>query len=279
MGVLSLKLQDKVAFITGAARGIGRACALRYAEEGADLVLLDVARDLDEIPYPLGSKRQLNETADRCRDRGAAVLAVVADIREQAELSEAVASALDRFGRIDVLVNNAGVAAPSGKAVHEITDREWMVMLDIDLFGAWRMIREVAPVMLRQRSGSVVNVASTAGLVGYRNFAAYVTAKHGLIGLTKAAALDYAASSVRVNALCPGSVRDDPDLEGRMLTEIAGCRQGLPVDHEDTLVERQPMKQLVEADDVAGAAVWLGGDDSARVTGSVITVDGGFTAR
>lgn len=275
----SLRLRDKVAVITGAARGIGRACAVRYAEEGADLLLLDIARDVDDVPYPLGSKRQLLATADRCRDRGAAVLAIVADLRDPPSLTRSVADGLERFGRIDILVNNAGIAAPSGKPVHEITEREWSVMLDVDLTGALRMMREVAPIMVGRRRGSIVNVASTAGLVGYRHFAAYVAAKHGLVGLTKAAALDYAPMSVRVNALCPGSVRDDPELEGRMLAEIARSLDTDVADHEATFVQAQPMNRLIEADDVAAAAVWLGADESAQVTGGVIAVDGGFTAR
>ncbi|CUU59637.1 NAD(P)-dependent dehydrogenase, short-chain alcohol dehydrogenase family [Parafrankia irregularis] len=275
----SLRLHDKVALITGAARGIGRACAVRYAAEGADLILLDIARDVDDVPYPLGSRRQLAQTADRCRDRGAAALAVPADLRDAASLAKAVAAGLDRFGRIDILVNNAGIAAPSGRPAHEITEHEWAVMLDVDLTGALRMIREVVPAMLERRSGSIINIASTAGLVGYRHFAAYVTAKHGLIGLTKATALDYAPMSVRVNALCPGSVRDDPTLDGRMLAEIARSLDTDVADHEATFVQAQPMNRLIEAEDVAGAAVWLGADDSAQVTGSVVTVDGGFTAR
>jgi NAD(P)-dependent dehydrogenase (short-subunit alcohol dehydrogenase family) len=273
------RLTGKIALITGAARGIGRACATRFAGEGADLVLLDIARDLPEVPYPLGTEGQLSHTVHKCRELGAAVLAVVADVREQADVADVVSAALERFGRLDVLVNNAGVAAPSGKNVHEITDEEWAVMLDIDLFGAWRMIREVAPVMVRQRSGSIINIASTAGVVGYRSFAAYVTAKHGLVGLTKAAALDYAPMAVRVNALCPGSVRDDPQLEGRMLAEIARSLGAPVAGHELVFVESLPMNRLIEAGDVAAAAVWLGGDDSRQVTGSVVVVDGGFTAR
>jgi NAD(P)-dependent dehydrogenase (short-subunit alcohol dehydrogenase family) len=274
-----MRLAGKVALITGAARGIGRACALRFAAEGADLVLLDIARDLPEVPYPLGTPGQLGQTARQCRELGTMVLAGACDVRDPAAAGRAVASALDRFGRLDVLVNNAGIAAPSGKSVHEITEEEWAVMLDIDLSGAWRMIRAVAPVMVGQRAGSIVNIASTAGLVGYRSFAAYVTAKHGLVGLTKAAALDYAPAGIRVNALCPGSVRDDSRLEGRMLAEIARSL-GTPVTgHEPLFTESQPMNRLIEAEDVAGAAAWLGGDDSCQVTGSVVAVDGAFTAR
>jgi NAD(P)-dependent dehydrogenase (short-subunit alcohol dehydrogenase family) len=274
-----MRLAGKAAIITGAARGIGRACAVAFAREGAGLVLIDVARDLPGVPYPLGSASQLAHTAELCREHGVIVLTAQADVRCAAEVAEVARVARERFGRVDVLVNNAGIAAPAGRPVHEVTEDEWQLMIDVDLSGAWRMTRSVAGMMTGRRAGSVINVASTAGLVGYRNFAAYVVAKHGLVGLTRAAALDYAPVKVRVNALCPGSVRDAAWVEGRMLSEIARAL-GVPVaDHEATFVEAQPMNALVEPEDVAAAAVWLGSDESRHVTGSVLTVDGGFTVR
>ncbi|WP_320775612.1 SDR family oxidoreductase [Streptomyces sp. CRN 30] len=274
-----MSLKGRTVLVTGAARGLGRACAVRFAEEGADLVLLDVAGDVAGVPYPLGSGAQLEHTADLCRAGGAAVVSEAVDVRDTARIRAVVDGALDRFGTVDVLLNNAGIAAPSGRPVHEVEEAEWALMLDIDLSGAWRMIRAVAPSMVRRRRGSVINVSSTAGLVGYRHFAAYVTAKHGLIGLTRAAALDYAPFRVRVNALCPGSVRDDPVGEGRMLAEIARSLGVAPEEHTDVFLQGQPDNALVEPAAVAGAAVWLAGDDSRHVTGSVLTVDGGYTAR
>lgn len=271
------RLADKVAVITGAARGIGRACAVAFAREGADLVLTDVAEDIDGVPYPLGSPSQLEHTARLCRDEGSAVLTAKADNRHAEAVRAVAADALDRFGRIDVLVNNAGIAAPAGTITHEITEAEWQLMIDVDLTGAWRMTAAVAGSMLANRSGSIINIASTAGTVGYRHFAAYVAAKHGIIGLSKASALDYAPHRVRVNALCPGSVRDAAELEGRMLSEIG---RALDVaDHENEFVRLQPDNMLVEATDVASAAVWLASDEAGHVTGSVITVDGAFSAR
>ena len=274
-----MRMSDKTVLVTGAARGLGRASALRLAEEGADLVLLDVAEDLPQVPYHLGTADQLEVTAEQCRAHGAAVLTATADVRRQDEVDAAVAAGLARFGRIDVLVNNAGIAAPSGKAAHEITEDEWQVMLDVDLSGAWRMIRAVVPAMARHRSGSIINIASTAGLVGYRYFAGYVAAKHGLIGLTKAAALDYAALRVRVNALCPGQVREEPTLEGRMLSEVARSLGVAPEDQEAEFLASQPMNALVDPEDVSAAVLYLASDESRQVTGSAITVDGGFSTR
>ncbi|MFC7448875.1 SDR family oxidoreductase [Rhodococcus daqingensis] len=272
------RLADRTAVITGAARGIGRACAVAFAAEGADLMLIDISRNLPEVPYPLGSASQLEHTAALCRDRGASVLTRAVDVRELGEVTAAIEAAHERFGRLDVLVNNAGIAAPSGRLPHEIDEDEWQVMIDIDLSGAWRTIRAAGGIMLSQRSGSIINIASTAGIVGYSRFAGYVAAKHGIVGLTKAAALDYAPSRVRVNALCPGSVRDSPEFEGRMLSEIARSLD-IPVDeHESIFVQAQPNNALVEPEDVASAALWLGSDESRHVTGTVVTVDGGFSA-
>ncbi|MDJ0396119.1 SDR family oxidoreductase [Rhodococcus sp. G-MC3] len=272
-------LTGKTAIVTGAARGLGRACALRFAHEGADLMLIDVAHDLPGVPYPLGSESQLEYTAQMCRKRGISVLTEQLDVRDLPRIVEAVDAAHDRFGALDILVNNAGIAAPAGKLAHEITEAEWQLMLDIDLSGAWRAISAVGAIMVGQRSGSIVNIASTAGLVGYTRFAGYVAAKHGLIGLTKAVALDYAPYKVRANALCPGSVRDSPDFEGRMLSEIARALDVQAEEYETLFVQSQPMNALVEPEDVAAAALWLGSDDSLQVTGTVLTVDGGFSAR
>ncbi|MFE7420345.1 SDR family oxidoreductase [Rhodococcus sp. NPDC057529] len=276
---MSPGLDGKAAVVTGAARGIGRACAVAFAAGGADLMLVDVARNLPGVPYPLGTPSQLEYTAELCRAHGVSVLTGAVDVRVSGEVRDAVDAAHERFGHIDILVNNAGIAAPSGALAHEIDEREWQLMLDVDLSGAWRTIAVAGKIMVGQRSGSIINISSTAGIVGYRRFAGYVAAKHGLIGLTKAVALDYAPSGVRVNALCPGSVRDSPAFEGRMLAEIARSL-GLEVDeHESVFVQSQPINALIEPEDVASAALWLASDDSRRVTGTVVTVDGGFTAR
>lgn len=272
-------LDGVTAVITGAARGLGRACATRFAAEGADLVLVDVCGEVPGVPYPLGSASQLAHTARLCREAGAAVLEQAADVRDLEACRAVAENALDRFGAVRVLVNGAGIAAPSGKMVHEIDDAEWRVMIDTDLSGAWQMMRALVPEMISRREGSVVNVASTAGLVGYRHFAGYVAAKHGLVGLTKAAALDYAPFGVRVNALCPGSVRDDPLVEGRMLAEIARSLDVAGDEYEQVFTGAQPMNRLIEPGDIAGAALWLAGPDSVQVTGTTLTVDGGFSAK
>lgn len=274
-----MKLNHKVVLVTGAARGIGRACALRAAREGADLVISDIGGDVPGVPYSLGSSRQLDETAAMCRELGAAVLLRCADMRSRDDVNSLVEQAVERFGRIDVLINNAAVGAPAGKVSHEYSEEEWQLVLDVNLSGPWRMIKAVAPCMVRQQSGSIINISSTAGLVGYKHFATYVASKHGVIGLTKSAALDYAPFNIRVNALCPGPVCDEPELDGQM-TGVVAAALGIPlIDQESIDLNSVAMNSVVHPNDVAAAAIWLGSDDAIRMTGSAMTVDAGFTAR
>lgn len=268
-----------VAIVTGAARGAGRAAALGLARAGFDLVLVDIAADLPGIGYPMASRRQLESAAAACRAAGASVETVVGDLRDPATAETAAGSARDRFGRIDALVSCAGVAGPSGKPVYELTAAEWSMVVDVNLTAVWQGIRAVAPTMIEQRKGSIVNISSTAGVVGYRYFASYVASKHGLVGLTKAAALDLAPFGVRVNAVCPGSIRDDLEMDGRMLSAIADYLDVPNASYEAVFREQQPMNALVEPEDVAGAVVWLAGDESKRTTGTTIVVDGGFSVR
>ncbi|PCC14210.1 MULTISPECIES: SDR family oxidoreductase [unclassified Pseudoalteromonas] len=274
-----MRLVNKTIIVTGAARGLGRACAQQFSANGANLVLLDVAQNIPGVPYNLGSESQLQHTAQLCRQHGSIVTTMNVDIRDARQVNEAIYEAVKRFGRIDVLLNNAGVVSPSGKILHDTSEGDWQLMLDINLTGAWRLMKAAGKFMVEQQQGSIINIASTAGIVGYRYFAGYVASKHGVIGLTKAAALDYAPSKVRVNAISPGSVRDSQSEEGEMLAEIARSLQIDSTEYESSFIESQPMNALVEPIDIANAAVWLASDESVRVTGSNITVDAGFSIR
>jgi NAD(P)-dependent dehydrogenase (short-subunit alcohol dehydrogenase family) len=270
---------SEVVFITGAARGVGRATALAFAGDGAALLLTDVCAPIEECPYPTGTAEQLEETARRCRALGARVASVAADVRDQAAIERAVALCRSALGPVDVLVNNAGLVGPAGMPAHELDERDWTTMVDVDLNGPWRCAKAVLPDMLARRGGAIVNVASTAGMVAFPFFANYVAAKHGLIGLTRALALDYAPQSIRVNAVCPTSVRDEEALDSAMLGGVASMLGIEREDYEELSLPHHPLGSLVSAEDVAGAIVWLCSSGARHVTGAVIPVDAGFTAR
>jgi len=266
-------------FITGAARGVGRATALAFARTGASLMLTDICEPIDECPYPVGTHEQLEETARRCRALGARASALAADVRDQAALDAAAARAREELGPVSVLVANAGLVGPSAAPAHELDERAWTVMVDVDLSGVWRSAKAVLPDMVRARRGVIVNVASTAGLVAFPFFANYVAAKHGVIGLTRALALDYAAHGVRVNAVCPTSIRDEPDLDSAMLGGVAEMLGLDPDDYEALSLPHHPQGELVSAQDIAATILWLASDAAARITGAAIPVDAGFTVR
>lgn len=272
-------LSNKVIIVTGAARGIGRAISIECAKLHSDLVLVDIASNLAEVPYELGNISQLQSTAEECAEYGSMVEVIPANICLQSDISNVVDKTMKRFGRIDVLVNTAGIAAPSGKPIHEMEETEWQILLDVNLSGAWRFIKAVAPIMIKQRSGCIINISSTAGVVGYRNFSGYVASKHGLVGLTKAAALDYASYQIRVNAICPGSVKDEQRFDGKMLSEIAKALEMDLAEYEEIFLQSQPNNELMSPIDIASAVTWLASDAAKRVTGSVLVLDGGFSIK
>lgn len=272
------RLDGQVAMITGAARGQGRSHAVAFAEEGADLLLVDVCGPIAEVINPLATPDDLAETVRRCEALGRRVVATTCDVRDQEQIDAAVALGLRELGRIDTLINNAGVSSPIGSAL-ELTEAQWQVVLDIDLSGVWRCSKAVAPHMKERGSGCILNTSSAAGLKAFGTNAAYVTAKHGLIGLTKSMAVDLARSNVRVNVVCPGSVRDDPDLGGTMLRGCA-VEFGVPLEsYEDVFRSYHLLDTLIEARDVSRAYVWLASEDGVRITGSVIPVDAGFVTK
>ncbi|MEA2249265.1 MAG: hypothetical protein QOH46_3794 [Solirubrobacteraceae bacterium] len=269
----------EIVAITGAARGIGRATALAFAEAGADLFLIDVAADIPECPYPLGTAEQLEASGERCRRLGAKAVTAIADVRDAGQVDAAFARCREELGPVDVLVNNAGIVGPGGKLAHEFSEAEWATMVEVDLGGVWRCSKAVLPEMMRRRSGAIVNVSSTAGLVAFPYFANYVAAKHGVVGLTRALALDYAPFSIRVNAICPTSVRDDPRLDSGMLHGVAGMLELPLADYEALSLQQHPLGSLVDAQDVAAAVVWLSASSARSITGAIVPIDAGFTAR
>jgi SDR family mycofactocin-dependent oxidoreductase len=261
----------KVAFITGAAHGQGRATALALAREGARIAAFDVARPLSYPGYAMGSESELESLGPACADLGTECLTFSGDVRDDAAVTAAVDATIARFGRIDILFNNAGICAYG--LAHELTEDAWDVMLDINLKGAWLVARRVIPVMMRQRSGVILNNSSVAGLRGMARLSHYAASKWGLTGLTKSWAIELAPYGIRVNSLHPTGVNTPMNdglaaLEGLTPQEIAERSAGnlLPV-------------PWIEPEDVAHAVLYLASDRARFVTGAPLVIDAGLLSR
>jgi SDR family mycofactocin-dependent oxidoreductase len=260
-----------VALITGAAHGQGRATALALAREGYDVVALDVARQLEYPGYPMGTRDELASLPAELEPHGAACLTVVADVRDDAAVTRAVAGAVERFGRIDVLFNNAGICGYG--LAHELTEEAWDAMIDVNLKGPWLVARRVIPHMIARRRGVIVNNSSIAGLRGMNRLSHYAASKWGLTGLTKSWAIELAPHGVRVVSIHPTGV-DTPlndglaMLEGLSTQEIAERSAG----------NLQPVP-WIEATDVAEAVVFLVSDRARYMTGTEFVIDAGLLTK
>lgn len=275
------RLDGKVAFITGGARGQGRAEALRFAREGAKIVAIDICGQIEGVPYPLASKADLDETVEQVRAAGGDIIAEVADVRDQDQLNAAVASGLSAFGHIDVVVANAGICGSEGNA-WEISDGGWATMLDVNLTGVWRTIRAVVPSMIQSgRTGSIIITSSYTGLKGESQIAHYAATKHGVVGLMRSLAHELGPHNIRVNTLNPGNTESPmvvndwgssslrPDLESPTRDDVLQTLNHL------TLLD----VGFMQVEDMANAALWLASDESRYVTGVVLPVDGGWYAK
>jgi NAD(P)-dependent dehydrogenase (short-subunit alcohol dehydrogenase family) len=239
-----------VVLVTGAGRGIGRATAVAFAEAGASVVVLDVDGAAAE------------ETAGLVGNATAAQ----GDVTVAEDLERAVRVAVGRYGGLDWAVNNAGITLHKKLRAAEITEEQWRRVIEVDLTGVFLGMRAEVPAMLSRGGGAIVNVSSVAGLVGSSAAdAAYSAAKHGIIGLTKTAALDYAAAGIRVNAICPGPVNTAMVADA---TQMGSFFQ-----------TAAPMERMAEPDEIAAAAVWLCSEAASFVTGAALPVDGGYVAR
>ena len=261
----------KVALITGAAHGQGRAVALALAKQGVNIVAFDVAKNLTYPAYAFGSPDELDSLQQEVEAAGAWCLPVTGDVRSDADVTNAVERAVGNFGRIDILFNNAGICAYG--LAHELTEDEWDSMLDINLKGAWLVARRVIPVMIKQQSGVIINNSSIAGLRGMNRLSHYVASKWGLVGLTKSWAIELAPHSIRVNSIHPTGVNTPMNdglaaLEGTTTQAIAERSAGnlLPV-------------PWVEPEDVAGMVLYLVSDAARYITGSQFVLDAGLLTR
>lgn len=259
-----MRLQGRVAVITGAAKGMGGAISTALADEGAHLVL--AARD----PGPLEALAQaLRGRYDRSR-----YLVVPTDIVDPSAVDGLARRVLDEFGRIDILVNAAGVIGPIETPLHKIAPEDWDRVLGVNVTGVFLCCRAVVPAMIERRYGKIINIAGTSGLRGYRFRAAYSSSKWAVRGLTRTLALEVGPSGVNVNAICPGVVEGD-----RMTTIIqakARVRGWTATQVFDEYIDEMALRRFTKNEDVANAVVFLASEDSRQITGHEMIVDGGW---
>jgi SDR family mycofactocin-dependent oxidoreductase len=264
-------LQGRVAFITGAARGQGRAHAIRLAREGADIIALDICAPVSEsITYAAATPEELAETVRAVEAEGRKVLAREVDIRDDAALRQLVSDGVEQFGRLDILVANAGVL--SWGRVWELTDEQWDAVIGVNLSGTWRSLRAVIPAMIEAgNGGSIVVVSSAAGLKATPGNGHYSAAKHGLVGLTNTLAIELGEFAIRVNSIHPYSV-DTPMIEPELMMQMFA-------EHPRYVHSFGPMllqpKGFMAAEEVSDVVVWLAGAGSGTLTGAQIPVDKG----
>ncbi len=269
-------MEGKVAFVTGAARGQGRSHAVRLAEEGADVIAIDLCADIADVPYSLSTRDDLDETVRQVEALGRRIVARVVDVRDFEAIAAALREGVDELGRLDAVVANVGINSPA--PAHEITEEQWHTVVDIDLGGTWRTAKAAIPYLVAQGTGgSIVLTSSAAGLKGYANIAHYTAAKHGINGLMKTLAQELAEHHVRVNTVNPTQV-DTPMIMNDPMYALF-CPG---VDHptrEDFAPISQAMNALplpwVESRDVSNSVLFLLSDESRYITGVALPVDAG----
>jgi NAD(P)-dependent dehydrogenase (short-subunit alcohol dehydrogenase family) len=245
--------ENKVAIITGGSFGIGKATALAFARRGAKIVVADWIEDPSAV-------QQIQAT-------GASAIFVKCDVSRSGDVANMVDAAMKTFGRIDFAVNNAGIEGETAPT-HECTEENWDKTININLKGVWLCMKHEIARMLQQGGGAIVNTASVAGLIGFPGLPAYVVSKHGIVGLTKTAALENAKKGIRINAVCPGVIKTE------MIDRITGRDKTVEKQYEDM----EPVGRMGKPEEVAEAIVWLCSDSASFVTGHSLAVDGGWIA-
>ncbi|ETW96787.1 MAG: short-chain dehydrogenase [Candidatus Entotheonella factor] len=252
------QLQDKVALVTGGASGIGRSTALTFAREGAKLVIADMNEEGGQ------------QTVHMITENGGDATFVQVDVTRAAEVEAMIGKAVETYGRLDCAHNNAGVGSRPRVVLHELPEESWDQVIDINLKGVWLCMKYEITQMLGQGGGAIVNTASIMGLVGsWSRSGAYNASKHGVLGLTKTAALEYAKLGIRVNAVCPGYIRT-PLIDQTLSTQP---------DMEAEIISRHPVGRMGQPSEIAEAVVWMCSDAASFVTGHAMTVDGGYVAQ
>jgi len=252
------RLENKVALVTGASSGIGRASALTFAREGAKVIVSSRSREGCE------------NTVQMIESAGGEATFVQADLRKPEEVEALIDSVIKIYGKLDCAFNNGGVMGDKGIATTEYPEDLWDLLIDTNLKGTWLCMKYEIPHMLKNNGGSIVNMSSVVGLVGIPGWAAYVATKHGIVGLTKSVALEYAKANIRVNVVCPGTIRTP------MLDRIIS---GEDHQFEAMVSAAHPMGRIGAPEEVAEAALWLCSDATSFITGHTLVMDGGWVAQ
>jgi SDR family mycofactocin-dependent oxidoreductase len=268
-------LDGKVALITGGSRGQGRAHALTCAREGADVIIVDIADQLSTVPYAMARQDDLDETAKQVEALDRRILALKGDVRDQSQLDAAVAQGIAEFGQIDILIANAGIwtTAP----FWELTEDQWDEMIGVNLTGVWKSAKAVAPHMIERQTGSIVITSSTNGIEPGLNYAHYVAAKHGVIGLMKNIALELAPYGIRCNSINPGAIRTPMTDHQGAWDMFAGHPGGTEADLIEGGYHFTALKgtSFMDPQVIADTALYLNSGLAAKVTGVTIPVDAG----
>jgi len=252
------RVEGKVALVTGGASGIGRATALTFAREGAKLVIADMNEDGGQ------------QTVHMITENGGEATFVQVDVTSASAVEALISKTVETYGRLDCAHNNAGVTQRAYPPTAEFPEEDWHRVLAVNLTGVWLCMKYEIPQMLQQGGGAIVNTTSVAGLVRLAGRAAYVASKHGVVGITRTAALEYAQQGIRVNCVCPGYIRTPM---------VAYVLQKEGEQLEQQMVAREPIGRLGTPEEVAETVVWLCSDAASFVTGHTMTVDGGFVAQ
>ncbi|MCF8604071.1 mycofactocin-coupled SDR family oxidoreductase [Gordonia sp. HY442] len=274
------RLDGKVAFITGAARGQGRSHAIRLAQEGADIIALDVCAPIPSVErlYPGASDDDMAETIDKVKQFGGRIVSAKADVRDFDAVAKVVADGVTDFGGIDVVSANAGIFV-FGESSHLVSESDWDEVLDINLKGVWQTCKAVTPAMIDAgKGGSIIITSSTAGIKGTPNVAPYTASKHAVVGLMKTLALELAPHSIRVNTIHPTGVATD------MILNEATFKLFLPDEEHPTKEQAAPVFTTtnalpvpwVEASDISNALLFLASDEARYITGNELKVDAGY---
>ncbi|HET6295189.1 MAG TPA: mycofactocin-coupled SDR family oxidoreductase [Kribbella sp.] len=273
------RVEGKVAFITGAARGQGRSHAIRLAEEGADIIAVDIAAQIDSVPFPMATPDDLAQTVKEVEALDRRIVATQTDVRDYAALKAALDDGVAQLGRLDIVVANAGIGS-FGAAV-DLEEQAWQDMLDVNLTGYWHTAKAAIPHLRAAGGGSIIMTSSAAGLKGYQHLAHYVSAKHGVVGLMRTLTNELGPDMIRVNSVHPTSVNTDM-IHNKATYELFAPDLENPT--KDQLVERfQAMNILpipwVEARDISNAVLFLASDEARYITGVTLPVDAGSVVK